>query len=158
MLLKGIAALSLILAAVVCLFCDFALWMIPVLFIAFWLGLMVLAFAFLAIACAIVDQEKPQEHDSKCYRTIARLYIEALVSLFLIRVHPEGLEKVPKEGRFLLVCNHLFLADPALLLHVMPKSSWPSSPRRKTSPCSWLAPSCTRSCASPWAGRMTGPR
>ena len=50
------------------------------------------------------------------------LYIEALVSLVLARIRPSGLEKTPKEGRFLLVCNHLFLADPAVLLQCFPRS------------------------------------
>ena len=40
----------------------------------------------------------------------------------LVRIHTRGMEKLPKEGRFLLVCNHLFLADPGVVLHSFPKS------------------------------------
>jgi len=32
-------------------------------------------------------------------------------------VDTKGLEKTPKEGRFMLVCNHLDDSDPAVLLH-----------------------------------------
>lgn len=122
MLLKGIAALSLLLTAVILVLWDMALWLLPVLFVLLYLGLMLVAFAFLWAVCKVVDLDEPQEHDSKFYRTVAAIYIEALVSLVMVRVHPEGLEKVPKEGRFMLVCNHLFLADPGILLHVLPKS------------------------------------
>ena len=45
-----------------------------------------------------------------------------MVSLLRVRIHTTGLEKVPTEGRFVLVCNHLFIADPCVLLHCFPKS------------------------------------
>ncbi len=122
MLLKGIAALSLVLAAVICACFDLTLWMLPVLFAGISLALLLAAFLFLWFLCKIVDLDKPQEHDSKFYRAVMYVYIEALISLVRARVHTEGLEKTPKEGRFLLVCNHLFLADPGILLHCFRKS------------------------------------
>ena len=87
-----------------------------------YLALTLLAFAFLALLCACVDIEKPQEDDSKFYRFFMYPYIKALMDLAGVRLHTEGLEKTPREGRFLLVCNHLFLADPGILLHCFPKS------------------------------------
>ena len=121
MLLKGIAAVSLVLAAVICVCCGLALWLFPVLFLAFDLGLILLAFLFLWFLCKLVDLDSQQEHDSKFYRAVMYVYIEALISLVLVRLHTKGLEKTPKEGRFLLVCNHLFLADPGILLHCFKK-------------------------------------
>ena len=99
-----------------------ALWLVPVWFLGLYLLLLLLAFGFLVFVCKLVDLEKPQEHDSKFYRAVMYLYIEALISLVLVRLHTRGLEKTPKEGRFLLVCNHLFLADPGILLHCFKKS------------------------------------
>lgn len=122
MLLKGIAALSLILAAVICIFSPLALWLLPALFVAFDLALTLIAFGFLWFVCKLVDLDKPQEHDSKFYRSIMYVYIEALISLVLVRIHTKGLEQAPKEGRFLLVCNHLFIADPGILLHCFKSS------------------------------------
>ena len=87
-----------------------------------YLGLTLLALAFLGILCAFVDIEKPQEEDSGFYRFFMYPYIKALMDLAGVRLHTEGLEKTPKEGRFLLVCNHLFLADPGILLHCFNKS------------------------------------
>lgn len=122
MLLKSIGVLSLVLSVV--FYCIFSLspWLIPVLFALIFLVLGLLAFGFLCFVCALVDLDKPQETDSKFYRWVAYIYIEALVSLVLVRIRATGLEKTPKEGRFLLVCNHLFLADPAVLLHCFRKS------------------------------------
>ena len=87
-----------------------------------WLVLALIAFGFLWAVCKAVDMEKPQEHDDKFYRTVMNIYIEALKTLVGIRFTVTGAEKLPKEGRFLLVCNHLFLADPALILNAFPKA------------------------------------
>lgn len=122
MLLKAITGLSAVLAVVGFVCMDMALGLLPVLFLGFWLMLALLAFLFLCVVCALVDLDRPQETDSKFYRAVAYIYIEALISLVLAKVHATGLEKTPKEGRFLLVCNHLFLADPAVLLHCFQKS------------------------------------
>ena len=122
MLLKGIAAVSAVAAAVICACGELSWWLVPVFFAAAYLALMVAAFGFLWFLCALVDIDKPQEKDSKFYRTIMYVYIEALVSLVLVRLHTKGLEKTPKDGRFMLVCNHLHLADPGILLHCFRKS------------------------------------
>ena len=122
MLLKSIFAASAVLSLLLYFILDTALWLIPVFFLVCYLVLALLAFGFLYLVCALVDREKPQEEDSRFYRAVMDLYIEALISLVLARVEPTGLEKTPKEGRFLLVCNHLFLADPGVLLHCFRKS------------------------------------
>lgn len=122
MLLKGIAGISLLVTVLVCLLGGPALWLAPVIFCGAFLALMLAAFVFLWVICALVDLDKPQEQDSRFYRAVMYVYIEALISLVLVRLHTRGLEKTPKEGRFLLVCNHLFIADPGILLHCFRKS------------------------------------
>ncbi len=127
MLLGGIAVLSCVICILVCLgagaFSGLTwLWMAPLCFVgAFLLGL-ALSFLFLWLACALVDPRKEQQEDDPFYRFVASIYIEALIMLLGVRVRTEGLEKLPASGRFLLVCNHLFLADPGILLHVFRKS------------------------------------
>ena len=122
MLLKSIGVLSLLLSASLCLCLDLAVWLVPVLFAGIYLVLALLAFGFLCLICALVDMEKPQEQDSRFYRNAMYVYIEALISLVLARVHATGLEKTPRDGRFLLVCNHQHEADPGLLLHCFKRS------------------------------------
>jgi len=116
-LLRSIAGFALLLSAVLFACVDVALWLLPVFFALFYLVLLLIAFAFLWVCCKLVDMDKPQEEDSRFYRAIMYPYIEALISLVGVRLHTEGLEKTPKDGRFLLVCNHLFIADPGILLH-----------------------------------------
>ena len=122
MLLKGITLISLVLAAVLAALGIAGVWDTVVVFLSSWLALALIAFGFLVGVCKAVDLAQEQQEDSKFHRTVMHLYIEALISLVLVRIHTKGLEKAPKEGRFLLVCNHLFLADPAVLLHCFQKS------------------------------------
>ena len=122
MLLKGIALLALVLAALVFFVAGTPVWFLPLLFLGFDLGLLLLSVLFLWICCATVDMSKPQEEDSRFFRRLMHPYIEALISIVGIRLHTQGLEKVPTDGRFLLVCNHLFIADPGVLLHCFKNS------------------------------------
>jgi len=115
MLLGSITVISLILAVLEAL--GGVLWLLPVYFIGNFAGLALLAFLFLVAVSYIVDPDKEQENDDPFYRAVIALYVEALIQIMQVRVHPEGLEKTPKDGRFLLVCNHQFLADPGVLLH-----------------------------------------
>lgn len=122
MLLKGIALLALVLAALVFFVAGTPVWSLPLLFLGFDLGLLLLSVLFLWICCATVDMSKPQEEDSRFFRRLMHPYIEALISIVGIRLHTQGLEKVPTDGRLLLVCNHLFIADPGVLLHCFKNS------------------------------------
>ena len=81
-----------------------------------------LAALVLFLICRTVDQTQPVTEDSPFFRKLAGLYIDALIRLFRIRLHPSGFQQAPKEGRFFLVCNHLFIADPALLMHCLPRA------------------------------------
>ena len=132
MLLKLIISLAVVISAVICAVSSLWLWL-PLCFLGSILALTVLAFAFLWFVCQLGDPAKPQEHDSKFYRTLVMLYIEALVKVLRIHIHTKGLEKTPKEGRFLLVCNHTSDADPVALLHCFDKSQLAFISKRENS-------------------------
>lgn len=124
MLLGGMAAIS----ALVCVGMVVAngiglhlIWQIPVSFLGSFLGLGVLVMLFLLVLGLSVDRNKPQKHDSLLYRKAIDLFVEFALTVTRTRVHTQGLEQVPKEGRFLLVCNHLHEIDPAILLRYFPK-------------------------------------
>ncbi len=126
MLLGALAALSLIVGLVVCFatgaFAASAwLWLLPVTTLGCLLVLLGLGFAFLLILCKRVDQSVPQEEDDPLYRAVTNLYIQSVLPVLQFHVKKKGLEKMPRDGRFLLVCNHCSLADPILLLYCLPK-------------------------------------
>ena len=138
MLLIWVAGLSLLAGVLVCLGCGaFAtpawLWMLPVSFLGVGLGLLLVGFAFLMVMCKRVDQTKPQEEDSKFYRWVADLIIASALPVLRIHVKKTGLEKVPTEGRFMLVCNHCNNSDPIILLNCLRKSQLAFISKRENS-------------------------
>ncbi len=99
-----------------------SIWGALIAFAGTFLGLLILAALFLIIACGLVDQEKPQETESKFFRGMAKWYIRGVISLVGLQVRTRGMEKLPKDGRFLLLCNHIHDLDSAVLLHCFPDS------------------------------------
>ena len=138
MLLGIVSVLSILIAAAVCFAADAFgtlawLWVLPVSLLGSFLALAALAFFFLWAVCAVVDLNKPQEKESPFYRKLTKLYLDALVILAQVRIHAEGLEKTPREGRFLLVCNHTHDTDPIVLMKAFPKSQLAFITKRENS-------------------------
>ena len=120
MLIPCILVLSVLISLGICYFagCFGALswlWVLPVSFLGSFLVLAGLAFLFVVIMCQRVDTSVPQEHDDPFYRKMVYRYCEAIVWILRMKVHTTGMEKVPTDSRFLLVCNHLSLLDPVIV-------------------------------------------
>lgn len=126
MLVGSVSVISLTAAVLICLLYGGEgitwLWLLPVSFLGVFLLLALLAFLFLWAVCAVVDTAVPQEHDSPFYRKITYLYADAVCTILRMRIHTEGLENTPQDGRFLLVCNHLFDLDAVVLYSCFKKS------------------------------------
>ena len=95
--------------------------MLPGVAVGCLLVLCLLTFLFLMYLCKRVDQDVPQEEDDRLYRIMTNLIIESVLPVLRIRVKKSGLEKMPKDGRFLLVCNHTDNSDPIILLYCLAK-------------------------------------
>ena len=126
MLLSAFAALSIVIGIVVCFVTGaFAatswMWILPVTAIGCLLAMIGLTFGFLMYLCKRVDQNVPQEEDDKLYRIVTNLIIESVLPVLRIRVKKTGLEKMPKDGRFLLIANHTDNSDPIILLYCLAK-------------------------------------
>ena len=120
-------ALALLISLGICAgvggFVDFAwLWILPVSFAGSLLGLGVLLFLTALIASALVDTSKLQKTDNSFYRKLIYVLADSIIWLLRMRVHTKGLEQTPKDGRFLLVCNHIQDLDPVTLLAFFKKS------------------------------------
>ena len=120
MLLKTITLISAVLAVVLAAVLGNP-WLLFS-FAGFWLLGALLALGFLYAICSRVDMTQEQTEDDPFYRKWMYIYIEALIQLLQARIKTTGLEKTPRDGRFLLVCNHQFIADPGVLHHVFRNS------------------------------------
>ena len=126
MVIRIIAILSAAFSAGLCAFTGGFdglgwLWMLPAGWLGGFLGILLLAFLLVLVMCAFVDLEKEESKDNRFYRTMLYLIADAAHTVLQVRVHAEGLEKIPNDGRVLLVCNHLDNVDPVIIMHQVKK-------------------------------------
>lgn len=122
MLIGSVSFLSILVAVLWCVcsgsFGGFGwLWMLPLGFAVAFLIQAALIFAAVWSLSKTIDLNKPQEEDSAFFRWMIGVLAEAAHTILMMRVHTKGLENTPKDGRFMLVCNHLNDFDPIVLIH-----------------------------------------
>lgn len=137
MLLSVLLLLSAAAAGLVCYGADaFSglrfLWLLPVSFLGAFLALTVLALLFLLAVTLPQDPDKQREKDSPFFRFLARIYIAFVLTVLPVRLHKKGVEKMPGDGRVLLVSNHIDNIDPAIFLHCFPKKQFAFVAKRET--------------------------
>lgn len=121
MLLRFIVMVSMALAAIVGLPLGIFesahwLWVYPLLTVGFILIGALIGYVYLLIMCKAVKLDVEQERDDPRYRRMVELYLDSVLPVVRVGVKTKGLNKVPKDGRFLLVCNHCNDADPLVIL------------------------------------------
>src|SRR5699024_8030484 len=121
MLFSGIFALALVAGLIVTAatgsFLSLQwLWVLPVSFVGVALGLWLGLFLLLVVLAWCVDPKKPQQEDSTFYRRLITAVAIAAKPVLRVELHTDGLETMLKKGRFLLVCNHLSVMDPVILI------------------------------------------
>ena len=126
MVIGIVAVLSAILSALVCVGADAFqslawLWMLPAGWLGSFLGIIALAFLLVLLMCAFVDLEKEERKDNRFYRAMLYVIADAAHTVLQVRVHTQGLEKIPTDGRVMLVCNHLDNVDPVIIMHQVKK-------------------------------------
>lgn len=95
---------------------SFLLW----LFLALLL-LCVVIIAFLEVCALLVDKNRTYSASSPFYRFLLDQATAFTVKLLGIHVQATGLERIPEQGRFLVVGNHRSNFDPILTWYVLRK-------------------------------------
>lgn len=126
MVIGMIAVIAAILSAVICAgagaFQSLAwLWLLPVGWLGSFLGIVLLVFLMVLLMCAFVDLDKEEHKDNRFYRMMLYVIADAAHTVLQVHVHTQGLEKIPTDGRVLLVCNHLDNVDPVIIMHQVKK-------------------------------------
>lgn len=85
------------------------------------LGLLVFWVALMTVAAWLVNPKKEYKTDSTFYRYLLNRTTWWVLRVSRIRLHTEGLDKVPAFGRFLLVSNHRSNFDPLIAWYVLRK-------------------------------------
>ena len=96
------------------------LWLLPLgLLGGFLLGLLV-CFGVVWVLALRTSATEEFESDDPLIRTVIRLYAPAVFRLLGCKIEVVGGEKLPREGRFQLVSNHLADLDPGIFFTAFP--------------------------------------
>ena len=125
MLLNLICVLSALVALGICAaaggFGSLAwLWMVPLGFVGSFLLCAVVCFLYVWLSDRYSDPNAQYDSDDPHVRGIIRWYAPAVFRLLGCKIEASGTEKLPADGRFLLVSNHLADLDPGIFFITFP--------------------------------------
>ena len=98
---------------------SYSWWLVPLLFVGFFLGLVILHILFTVLWILTIRTDRPVKN-AAAFRRWINLTIPLLMKLVRVKVNAKGVEKVPEKGRMLFVCNHQHDLDPVMILSVFP--------------------------------------
>ena len=98
------------------------LWQLPLLLVGLLAAEILLFLIVLIVSTLFVNPKKLCEKPSAYFRFMLTQFCRIALRLGGVRIHTAGLEKLPRTGRFMLVCNHAFAFDPLIFYAVMPQA------------------------------------
>ena len=98
---------------------SYSWWLVPLLFVGFFLGLVIIHILFTVIWILTIRTDRPVKR-RPAFRRWINLTVPLLMKLVRVKVNASGVEKVPEKGRMLFVCNHQHDFDPVMMLSVFP--------------------------------------
>lgn len=95
-------------------------WQCPILLFGIFFLLVALHFGWVVGSILLVDTKKSPDKFSRYFRAIINETLSIFFKIAGVKIHTDGLEKVPEDTRFLFVCNHIDDFDPVVILSVLP--------------------------------------
>ena len=90
-------------------------------FCAALLACVVLFLLFAVVVSLTIRTDRPVLRRNRFYCAVTIAFLKALLSLLRVKVKVTGMEKLPRDTRFLLVGNHRTNFDPIILMVVLHK-------------------------------------
>lgn len=125
MLLNLIYLISALFALGICAVCGAFgsgawLWVLPLGFLGGFLLSLLLCVLVLVVLSSRTDPDAQYEDDDPFIRNIIKLYAPAVFRLLGCKIEVVGAERMPADGRFQLVSNHLADLDPGIFFTAFP--------------------------------------
>ncbi|MBQ9684953.1 MAG: 1-acyl-sn-glycerol-3-phosphate acyltransferase [Oscillospiraceae bacterium] len=121
MLIGSFVLLALAAAALYAWTAGFVFWKVLLVFALSYLAVNVLFILLWGLVSLFIDTAKPREKQFPLSRLGCNQISEFVCAYARLRVHVTGEEKLPQQGRFLMVCNHRSMFDPLIVLDKLRK-------------------------------------
>ena len=101
---------------------SYSWWLAPLLYIAFFIGLVAIHIGLLVLSFALINPKSPKERGAKFYRFILNWSLPLIDWLAKVKIRVTGMnpDEIPNDEKMLFVCNHQFDLDPIILMTVFP--------------------------------------
>lgn len=98
---------------------SYSWWLVPVIITGSFIALIILHCIVLTISVLAVNLNKPAR-DTNFFRMLVNTFLRVALPILRVKVHTTGLEKIPEDEPFLMVCNHIHDLDPAVFYYAVP--------------------------------------
>lgn len=99
---------------------DYSWWLVPVLFIGFFVCFILLQLGLFALMIQFTNMEKSPDKGVKLFRFLIKYSLPIIVWAARVKIHHTGTEKLPENTHMLFVCNHQHDFDPVIIHTVFP--------------------------------------
>lgn len=100
---------------------DYSWWLVIILTAGFTLGFIILHTLAIFIMIFTTNLNKPPK-GSEFFRFLIKTAIPYMLLAVRVKVDAKGTERLPNEGRMLVVCNHQHDFDPVIIYSVFPEA------------------------------------
>ena len=97
------------------------IWKVLLFFIGSLVAIHILYLSYAALVSLSIDKKKPLEKQSKNMKVLCEMAASIVCTFLFIRPRVTGVEMLPENGTFLLVCNHLSGYDPLVTIKLLRK-------------------------------------
>lgn len=101
---------------------PYSWWLVPVLFIGFFLGFIILHMIWFFASFIFTSFKSNPDKCAKYFRFAVKITLPLVIKFLRVRVNVSGkdLDEVPTDRKMLFVCNHQHDFDPAVIWEVFP--------------------------------------
>ena len=98
-------------------------WLIPLLFVGFILGFIILQLVVLLSMVLFTNVNKERTKSSPFFRFMLKISLPIIVVGARVEIRAEGIEKLPEDSLAMFVCNHQHDFDPVIMYKIFPDSN-----------------------------------
>ncbi|MGN1081330.1 MAG: lysophospholipid acyltransferase family protein, partial [Acutalibacteraceae bacterium] len=120
-MLYPFVAAGAVISLLICMFCGISYWWEVPLLAGCTVALIALYFIVLFVHSLFISKKKPQKSCKRYYRFLLNFTISLILKLARVRIKVSGEERLPKDGGFLIVGNHVSNFDPMVTIAVLKK-------------------------------------
>ncbi len=102
---------------------PYSWWLVPVLFVSFFVGFIILQMAVFAITIAATDLNKEFNRRDRFFRFMIKISLPIIIAVARVKINAKGIDKLPKDTLSFFVCNHQHDFDPVIMLSVFPDAN-----------------------------------